>query len=72
MIIEVDSIPNATYWQHDYIYMLFIKLNITQKRILYKSSASAEMSNRLATTDMARKVGDCCVRPVPWGNWVPI
>jgi len=34
-----------------------------------KSSPVAEMSDRLATVDMGRKVGVC---PFPWGSWVPI
>jgi len=35
-----------------------------------KSSAAAEMGDRLATIDMDRKVGAAI--PFPWGSWVPI
>jgi len=35
-----------------------------------KSSAVAEMVDRLATIDMGRKVGVLC--PFTWGSWVPI
>jgi len=39
----------------------------------YKSSAVAEMGNRLGTIDMGRKVeaGGCCA-PFRGGSWVPI
>ena len=36
-----------------------------------KSSAVAEMGDRLATTDMGRKVEELLC-PFPWGSWVPI
>ena len=36
-----------------------------------KSSVAAEMGDRLATTDMGRKVGGCCA-PFHGGGWVPI
>jgi len=35
-----------------------------------KSSAVAEMGDRLASVDMGRKVGAAV--PFPWGSWVPI
>ena len=36
-----------------------------------KTSTVAEMGDRLATTDMCRKVGGCCA-PFRGGSWVPI
>jgi len=36
-----------------------------------KSSAVAEISDRLATIDMAQTVGGCCA-PFRGGSWVPI
>ena len=36
-----------------------------------KSSAAAEMGDRLATIDMALKVGGCCAT-VTGESWVPI
>jgi len=44
-----------------------IKTHIQQLYIMekYKSSAVAEMGDRLATIDMGRKVGAAC--PFPWG-----
>jgi len=39
---------------------------------LHKSSAVAEMGDRLATTDVGRKVGGCCALcPFPWGELGP-
>ena len=37
-----------------------------------KSSAVAELGNRLATIDMGRKVGGCMLCPFAWEIWVPI
>jgi len=39
-----------------------------------KSSAVAEMGDRLATIDMRRKVGGVCCAPLHWGgrSWVPM
>jgi len=36
-----------------------------------KSSAVAEMGDRLVTIDMGGKVRGCCA-PFRWGSWVPI
>jgi len=38
---------------------------------MYKSSAVAEMGDRLATIDMGRKVGGGAL-PLSMGSWVPI
>jgi len=37
-----------------------------------KSSAVAEMGDRLATIDMDPKVGRGLLCPFPWRSWVPI
>jgi len=44
-----------------------------EQTFVQQSSAVAEMGDRLATTDMGRKVGGCC-GPILQGaqSWVPI
>ena len=37
-----------------------------------KSSAVAEMGDRLTTIDMGRKIGGCCAPFRGGGSWVPI
>jgi len=49
------------------------ELAVAQFDMEYKSSAVAEMGDRLATTDMGRKVGGLlCPFCVGVGSWVPI
>jgi len=50
----------------------FLQVTLIQcdNTVLYKSSATADMGDPLATIDMGRKVG-VLLCPFPWGNWVP-
>jgi len=56
------------------IHLAIISRNKRNKRNDNKSSAVAEMGDRLATIDMGRKVGGGCCGPFleERGSWVPI
>jgi len=53
-----------------FIFTASIRTLTPSRELCNKSSAVAEMGDRLATIDMSRKVGS--VVPLSVGSWVPV
>jgi len=59
LVIGKSSMPTS---QNNIVYKLVnLQFLLVQNYIVNKSSAVAEMGNHLATVDMGRKEGGCCV-----------
>jgi len=63
--------PSATLGGHNERVCMTVGLYVCPLACLNKSSAVAEMGDRLATIETGRKVGGCCAS-FRRGTWVPI